>query len=52
MPFGNLEDAVDFALNAFPATAAKFGTAFYTRIFDATVTEQASRAMNSPFYAA
>lgn len=49
--FASLDDAVDYAINAFPETAAKLGTAFYTRIFDASVTEEASRQMNSPFYA-
>lgn len=50
--FASLEAAIDYAINAFPETAAKLGTAFYTRIFDAAITEQASREMNSPFYSA
>ena len=49
--FDTFEAAQDFAINAFPKTAAKLNAAFYTRVFDARVTEQASRDMNSPFYA-
>ena len=48
--FASLDEAIDYAINAFPETAAKLGTAFYTRIFDADVTEEASREMYSPFY--
>lgn len=50
--FDSLDAAIDFAINIFPETAAKVGTAFYTRIFDADITEEASREMNSPYYAA
>ncbi|MFT7633959.1 MAG: hypothetical protein ACI87E_005018 [Mariniblastus sp.] len=49
--FDTLENAKDFALNAFPKTALKMNAAFYTRVFDATLTEEASRYLNSPFYA-
>lgn len=49
--FDTLENAQDFAVNLFPQTAAELGCAFYTRIFDASVTEEASRAMGSPYYA-
>ncbi|MEP4769208.1 MAG: YdhR family protein [Roseibium sp.] len=48
--FDTLDDALDFAINAFPDTAAKLGSAFYTRVFDASITEQASREMYSPYY--
>lgn len=48
--FDTLENATAFALEAFPQTAAKMNAAFYTRVFDASQTEAASRDMNSPFY--
>lgn len=48
--FDTLDQALDFAINAFPETAASLDSAFYTRVFDASVTEEASRAMYSPFY--
>ncbi len=48
--FQTLDHALDFAVNMFPETAAELGCAFYTRVFDAAVTETASRAMNSPYY--
>lgn len=48
--FDTLENATAFALEAFPQTAAKMNAAFYTRVFDASLTEAASRDMNSPFY--
>lgn len=49
--FDTLDQALDFAINAFPETAASLGSAFYTRVFDASVTEDASRDMYSPYYA-
>ncbi|NVK33617.1 MAG: YdhR family protein [Rhodobacteraceae bacterium] len=49
--FDTLDHALDYAINAFPETAAKLGSAFYTRVFDASITEHASREMSSPFYA-
>ncbi len=49
--FDTVENAQKFALNAFPAAAAGMKAAFYTRVFDASVTEEASRYLNSPFYA-
>jgi len=49
--FDTIENARDFALEAFPKTAAKMNAAFYTRVFDARATEEASRFLNSPFYA-
>lgn len=48
--FDTLEQALDYAINQFPETAAKVGCAFYTRVFDASVTARASREMNSPYY--
>jgi hypothetical protein len=48
--FDTIENAQDFAVKVFPDTAAKLNTAFYTRVFDARVTAQASRDMYSPFY--
>jgi hypothetical protein len=48
--FDTVENALDFAVNAFPAVAAKFNTALYTRVFDASITEEASRQMASPYY--
>lgn len=48
--FDTVENALDFALNAFPKTAAEMNAAFYTRVFDARVTEVASRGLNSPYY--
>ncbi len=48
--FDSIEHAQSFALNDFPAAAAKMNAAFYTRVFDADMTEEASRYLNSPFY--
>lgn len=48
--FDTVENATRFALVDFPKTAASMNAAFYTRIFDARVTEAASRALNSPYY--
>ena len=48
--FDSVENALDFAINAFPETAAAMNAAFYTRVFDARVTEAASRGLNSPYY--
>ncbi len=48
--FDTLESAQTFALTAFPAQAAKMNAAFYTRIFNATIAEEASRQLNSPFF--
>ena len=50
--FDSLENAQDFALNSFPKTAQAMNAAFYTRIFNAEITETASRDMNSPYYPA
>ncbi len=48
--FDTLDNALDFALNAFPETAARMNAAFTTRVFDASLTEEASRYLASPFY--
>jgi len=48
--FDTVENAKDFALNDFPKVAKKLNAAFYTRVFDADVTKQASRQMHSPYY--
>lgn len=48
--FDTLENAQNFALNYFPQETKSLNAAFYTRVFDATATEQASLDMNSPFY--
>ena len=48
--FDTVENAKVFALEVFPKTAAKMNAAFYTRVFDADITEEASRQMNSPYY--
>jgi ligand-binding SRPBCC domain-containing protein len=48
--FDTVENALDFAINAFPKTAAAMNAAFYTRVFDARVTKDASRGLNSPYY--
>ena len=48
--FDTLENAKAFALESFPKTAAKMNAAFYTRVFDANATEEASRFLNSPYY--
>jgi len=45
--FDTLENAKAFALDAFPQTALKMNAAFYTRVFDASVTAEASRYLNS-----
>ena len=49
--FDTVENAQRFARDYFPNEAAQLNAAFTTRIFDATVVEEASRAMRSPFYA-
>lgn len=49
--FDTLENAKEFALNAFPEEAANLNAAFYTRVFNASETELGSRDMYSPFYA-
>ena len=48
--FDTIENASAFVINSFPKTAAKMNAAYYARIFDANITEEASRFLNSPFY--
>ena len=48
--FDTLENAQKFAIEYFPTEAANLNAAFYTRVFDANITENASREMKSPFY--
>ena len=48
--FDTLENAKQFAIEIFPKTAAKMNSAFYTRIFDASLVESASRGMGSPYF--
>lgn len=48
--FDTVENAQKFAIEYFPTEAKKLNAAFYTRVFDASVTEEASRDMYSPFY--
>lgn len=48
--FDTVENAKTFAIDAFPETAARMNAAFYTRVFDAAVTEEASRLLSSPYY--
>jgi hypothetical protein len=48
--FDTIENAQAFALDVFPETAVKLNAALYTRVFDANVTEEASRYLKSPYY--
>ncbi|WP_259780297.1 YdhR family protein [Aestuariispira ectoiniformans] len=48
--FDSIANARAFAIDDFPKTAKAMNAAYYTRIFDASVTEDASIAMNSPYY--
>ena len=48
--FDTLENATSFALGYFPGEAAGLNAAFYTRIFDAGVVEEACLQMQSPFF--
>ncbi len=48
--FDTLENARTFALVYFPTEAAQLHAAFYTRVFDASQVEEASRQMHSPFF--
>lgn len=48
--FDTVENALAFAVDDFPKTAAKMNAAFYTRVFDAKVAEAASRGLRSPYY--
>lgn len=48
--FDTIENARDFTLTYFPTETAKLNAAFYTRVFDASVVEEASRQLHSPFF--
>ncbi len=48
--FDSVANAQEFALRSFPKVAASLGTAFITRVFDASITAEMSRDMRSPFY--
>ncbi|GAA6181509.1 MULTISPECIES: YdhR family protein [unclassified Shimia] len=48
--FDSVDSALSYAIDQFPEVAANLGAAFYTRVFDATTTADASRQMRSPFY--
>ena len=48
--FDTIENAKEFAISAFPQEAAGLNAAFYTRVFDASVVEEASRELRSPFF--
>lgn len=48
--FDTLEDAERFAQDYFPEEARRLGAAFTTRVFDGSVTEEASREMRSVHY--
>jgi len=50
--FDSIENAESFVTGYFPGEAAKFGVAQTTRLFDAAITEEASRDINSPHYGA
>lgn len=48
--FDTIENATAFAISAFPQEAAALNAAFYTRVFDASVVEEASKVLSSPFF--
>lgn len=48
--FDTVANARSFALSYFPTETAKMNAAFYTRLFDASQVEDASRQLNSPFF--
>lgn len=48
--FDTVENATAFAIDYFPKEAASLNAAFTTRVFDARVVEEASRALRSPFF--
>ncbi len=48
--FDTVENAMSFAVEEFPKTAAGMNAAYITRVFDANIVEEASRQMNSPFF--
>lgn len=48
--FDTVENAKQFAHGYFPTEIRRFKAAYTVRIFDAKVVEEASRALNSPFF--
>ena len=48
--FDSVENARKFVRDVFPLEANEVNAAFTTRVFDADATEEASRAMGSPFF--
>ena len=48
--FDTIENAKKFALNYFSSEAASLNAAYTTRVFDASIVEEASKDMNSPFF--
>ncbi len=48
--FDTLENAREVMLSYTPTEAANLNCAFYTRVFDASVVEEASRPLRSPFF--
>ncbi len=48
--FDSIENANKFAQDYFPTEAKQVGAAFTARVFDGSVTEEASRQMNSVHY--
>ncbi len=48
--FDTVDNALAFAVDDFPKTAARMNAAFYTRVFDAGIAEPASRGLSSPYY--
>ncbi len=48
--FDSVQHALLYALNDFPKTAKRLNAAFYSRVFDARIAEEASRQMGSSFF--
>ena len=48
--FDSLENANKFAQDYYPTVMKKMGVAFTTRVFDGSLTGEASRELNSPHY--
>jgi hypothetical protein len=48
--FDTIESARRFTVEAFPKIAKEMNAASYTRIFDASVVEEAARGMKSPYF--
>ena len=48
--FDTIENAQHFATQVFPAEPRSFNAAFTTKVFDASATREASKALNSPYF--